>query len=648
MSVNYYLVCPIASIAGKEDYLTYHFEQNLVSGSIVKIPFGKSSRLGVVSKLTAKPSFPTKPISSVLEDVLPPHLLLLSEWMSEYYATRLATVLQTILPAGLEKKRRTNQDATLLTSDIDEDRYTMPQATPEQKKAVHKIENSNTVTHLLHGVTGSGKTRVYQELAKRVINQEKSVLVLVPEIALTPQLFSAFKLLHKNVLVLHSKLTESERHAHWKMLRVSKEPWIIIGPRSVLFSPLQNIGLIVIDECHEPSYQQDQQPKYSALRVARKLADLKPGCKLVLGSATPSITDYFIAHSKNIPIHKLTRPTQKIQREVIVVDIKDRSQFSLHPLFSRKLLEEMNKSFVQNQQVLLFHNRRGTARTGLCSQCGWVAECKNCHIPLRLHHDQAILQCHVCGIKTPLPQTCPDCNKPALEFKGFGSKRIEAEVKKLFPKAMVARFDSDTAEDQQLHQRYTALHTGEVNFIIGTQAIAKGLDLPNLNTVGIIQADSELFIPDFASSERSFQLTTQVIGRAGRTGAPSNVIIQTLNPEHPVLRYAVEQNYQDFYNYEVAERKAEHMPPHTFLLQLSVGYASSNAAINAANLLKKRLTQQESSLLIRGPSPAFHEHRGNKHYQQLVVTSYERKVLLKIARELPQRWQFTLDPINLL
>lgn len=640
--MHYYLVCPVGGISGKEDFLTYQSSDVIELGSLVKIPFGKTTKLGVVINTASKPTFTTKPIENVLEKI-PFHLIDLSLWISEYYASRLSVVLQSVLPRGLDKKRRL-QDKT--TKKVTRHNVNSP-LTKEQLSAVKQIHNSLHITHLLHGVTGSGKTRIYQELVTTMVKNKKSSLILVPEIALTPQLAAEFESLFKNVLVLHSGLTEAERHLNWLKLRDSKEQWIIIGPRSALFSPLQNLGLIIIDECHEPSFVQDSQPKYSALRVARKLAELNDA-KLVLGSATPLISDYFIAQETHVPIIRLKSAVRTKNVAIEVIDIRDRDSFGTHPLFSKKLLESMNKSIVQNEQILLFHNRRGTARMSLCSNCGWIAECKNCHVPMRLHHDLGETRCHICGLKDRLPQTCPECKNPDIDFKGFGSKRIEAEIRKLFPGLEVARFDSDTPVAEQLHNRYQDLYDGKIQILIGTQGLAKGLDLPRLNTVGIVQADSELFIPDYASAERSFQLTTQVIGRAGRTGANAKVFIQTLNPDHPAILYAKAEDYEGFYKYELAERTAEHMPPHTYLLQLTTGYASARSAEAAAIKMKEQIKSAHKSVHVRGPSPAFHEHRGKLFYQQLVVSSSKRSILVEIAKNLPQRWQFTLDPINLL
>lgn len=639
----YVLVCPIGAVGGKNDLLTYSCSEKLTIGQLVHVPYGKQTKNGVVWGDIVKPAFKTKPIEKVLDEILPQHLIMLAEWIHSYYATRLPMVLQTLLPSGAGRSRKKEFD---LETHVQRNKK-VHALTTAQKKAVKSIEESTSTTHLLHGVTGSGKTQVYLELAKKTIEQNKSVILLVPEIALTSQLASDFTSATKNLLVLHSQQTEAQRHSLWKMLQISTEPWVIIGPRSSLFAPLKSIGLIIIDECHEPSYVQDSQPKYNSLRVARKLADIHKA-KLVLGSATPNIADYYLAQKTNTPIVELLHPIQVYDREVTVVDSKDRNQFLSHPLFSKTLIDEMLHAREQSRQILLFHNRRGTARLALCSSCGWLAECSHCHVPLRLHHDTHILKCHICGVHKPLPPSCPECNQPDIEFKGFGSKRIEQEVAKLLPDARIARFDSDTPQSEQIHMRYNELFNNEIDVIIGTQGLAKGLDLPKLSTIGIVQSDTELFVPDFSSAERAFQIITQVIGRAGRTGDKAKVIIQTLNPDHFVLKSAIKQNYEEFYASEIKTREMTHLPPFTFLLQLRTGYATNASAEAACTKLAKEIKKQHPKISVRGPAPSFHNHQGGKFYWQMTVSSQTRATLVDIARNLPQRWQFTLDPMNLL
>lgn len=638
----YYLVCPIGTIAGKEDFLTYSSDKKLAKGAIVSIPFGTKNKIGVVWGAAKKPAFKTKPVTEIFNDTIPTQLLELAEWISEYYAARLAIVLQTILPRGIEKNRRGEFSPQEIKSSINKH-----SPNPEQQRAIKTILESKQVTHLLHGVTGSGKTLVYRELAQKSISEGKSVIVLVPEIALTPQLASNFVGVSENVLILHSQLSESQRHQAWQKVNSSKEPWMVIGPRSALFSPLMDVGLIVVDECQEPSYVQDSTPKYSALRVARYLAKIHRA-KLVLGSATPSVADYFLAKKTDAPIIEMSKPTKKYARKIKVVDLKKKVNFAKSHYLSNDLIDSVTKALKNSQQSLLFHNRRATARVALCTNCGWSAECQSCQIPMRLHHDKHILKCHVCGTTGPIPNACPSCSQPDIEFRGFGSKRIEQEVAKLFPQASVARFDSDTNEKEQIHHRYNELVNGEIDIIIGTQGLAKGLDLPKLSTIGVVSSDTELYVPDFSSHERTFQLISQVLGRAGRLGQESEVFIQTLNPENFVIETAKNQNYEAFYNSEIAQRELGHLPPFTFLLQLQIGYKNQATAEKHCRDLKVSLKAKYPKITVYEPVPAFHAFRAGKHFMQLVVTSQSRKVLVEIAKDLPQNWQFTLDPINLL
>lgn len=642
--MNYFLVCPIGVIGGQHGLLTYSSIDSLEIGQMVKIPFGRRIVRGVVIQSTVQPKFATKSIDQKLPEILPAKLVELAQWISQYYAVRLPVVLQTIAPSGTGIKRR-EQSTNILNGLSSRDKsHSLNQV---QQAAVQTIENSKSITHLLHGVTGSGKTEVYKTLAKKVLFEQRSVVILVPEIALTPQLTNEFSSLSQNIVTLHSKLTEAQRHLIWQKLNDSSEPWVVVGPRSALFTPLKDIGLIVIDECHEPSYQQDSQPKYNALRVGRKLAELH-NAKLILGSATPLISDYYLAKKTDTPIIELPNSINTIKPTVRIVDLRDRSVFGSHQIFSKQLIAQLKSTLGAGRQSMIFHNRRGSARMGLCNQCGWVAECPNCQLPLRLHHDDHQLRCHLCGLNQTMPTCCPECQNPEIIFKGFGSKRLEQEVKRLFPKANVARFDSDNVKGEMLHERYQELHDGSIDIIIGTQSIAKGLDLPKLDLVGVIQADTELYIPDFSSSERSFQLTNQVIGRVGRAGQSSNVIIQTYSPDHLAIHAASQHDYGLFYQKEIKERELEHVMPFTFMLQLATGYASEKSATLAAEKLKLDIKKRFPAVNLRGPAPAFHEHRGNKYYQQLVVTSSKRSELTKIAASLPARWQFTLDPLNLL
>ena len=323
--------------------------------------------------------------------------------------------------------------------------------------------------------------------------------------------------------------------------------------------------------------------------------------------------------------------------------------FVQHRFLSDSLLARITVSLERKQQTLLFHNRRGSASTTLCTNCGWSAICPRCFVPFTLHIDKHILQCHICGNTAPIPTSCPDCHETDIVHKGIGTKLIESEIKKLFPHATVARFDGDTAATHTLEKRYQELYDGTVDIIIGTQVVAKGLDLPHLGTVGVIQADAGLALPDFMARERTFQLLSQVVGRVGRTNQQTNVVIQSYQPHDETIRTGAAQDYTAFYATELARRRKSHFPPFTYLLKLTCIYKTEKAAINNAQILAKKLRADYSNLYIFGPTPAFYERQRDTYRWQIVVKSPTRTTLLNIIAQLPPtHWQYDIDPMNLL
>ena len=392
----YYEVAPNQIIRAGSAFFTYSSDTPLAAGQVVVIEVGKKALTGIVLRKAQKPQFETKPISSIIETTpLPEPVVKLALWLSNYYATPLATTLQTILPRGLTKARREQKS---ITKNQLRERTTIV-FTEDQTKAITTVESMSPGTALLHGVTGSGKTRVYIELAQRALDCGQSTIVLVPEIALTSQLVDEFSHHFKDIILTHSRQTEAQRHLAWREALTSTEPRIIIGPRSALFLPIAQVGLIVIDEAHEPSFKQEQAPRYSALRAASVLASYH-GAKVVLGSATPAISDYYLAEHAGRPI--ITMPNRAksgaVAPTVKLVDMTKRTDFKKHRFLSDSLLAELETTFASGNQALIFHNRRGSASTTLCENCGWSASCPRCFIPLTLHSDQHHLRCHVCAL----------------------------------------------------------------------------------------------------------------------------------------------------------------------------------------------------------------------------------------------------------
>jgi primosomal protein N' (replication factor Y) len=643
--MQYYLIAPTIVVRNDQPIFTYHNLSSLQIGTIVQISVGKRLVNGVVIAETKKPLFPTKPILKEMTSLpLPRPLVELAEWLSAYYATHLATVLQTILPAGLQKKRR---DSNTPTDATHRDRTSIVLNT-QQAQALSLLSNKNSGTHLLHGVTGAGKTQVYIELAKLQRAASKSSIILVPEIALTPQLVAEFKNHFEDIVFTHSGISESERHQVWLKCLEATKPMIVIGPRSALFMPLPNVGLIVLDECHEPSYKQEQSPRYSALRAATMLGRFHQAL-VIFGSATPSVSDYYLAESSEAPIIELTKTAISTPKPaVILVDSKNRDNFRRHRFVSDALLAVVSKTIKDKQQVLIFHNRRGTAPAILCSHCGWQALCSGCHVPQTLHADQHILICHICGKNQPMMSSCPDCRHPDVIFRGVGTKLVEEEIKKAFPNSRVARFDADNAKHEMLQARYQQLYNGEIDIIIGTQLLAKGLDLPNLRAVGIIQADIGLQLPEYQAEERVFQLIYQVAGRIGRTNHQTQLVVQTYMPQHPIIQLALARDFAGFYKQQLLNRKTSRFPPFVYLLKLTCSYKTETGAIRAASLLAKNIESGWPEVVVLGPAPAFYERQGGNHRWQLLVKSRQRALLVDIAKSTPPKWQADLDPASIL
>jgi len=645
--MHYYEVAPTQIIRAGSGVFTYAAKEPLSVGQLVTVEVGRKVLVGLVVKEVPQPSYDTKTVTSLIEEPpLPEALVQLALWISGYYATHLASVLQTILPRGIQKKRRPlSQPSREKLRD-----RTKNVLNDTQKNAVHVVSEMSPGSALLHGITGSGKTEVYIELAKQALAAGKSAIILVPEIALTSQVVDEFSQHFEDIILVHSRQTEAQRHKAWQEALTSTKPRLIIGPRSALFTPLASIGLIVIDEAHEPSFKQEQSPRYSALRAASILAK-HHGAKVVLGSATPSIADYYIFEQSERPVitmnsrarHDTTPPT------ITLVDMTKRTHFKRHRFLSDELLSQLEQTFGSGNQALIFHNRRGSASTTLCENCGWSAICPRCFVPFTLHADRHQLQCHICGTSEKVPTSCPECGSADIIHKGIGTKLIESELRKIFPGKVIARFDGDNETGESVEERYKELYDGTIDLIIGTQVIAKGLDLPKLRAVGVIQADAGLSLPDYASSERTFQLLAQVVGRVGRSHHATDVIVQSYQPTHPAVVNGLAQNYHGFYQTALLERKKGGFPPFSYLLKLTCVYKTESAAVRNAQKLAAELRQHMPDVQILGPTPAFYERQHDTYRWQLVVKSSKRARLTDALAYVPAaQWQFELDPTNLL
>ena len=644
--MNYYLIAPAKTFHETDNTLTYSSETPLKIGQIVEIPLGKQKTVGIIVKNTTKPNFDTKNILRVLyEQPLPAHILKALFWLTDYYRCPMSAVVQAILPRGITKNRRTPKVSTQKTASNPDNPLNAA-----QKRAIKELNACTANTVLLHGITGSGKTNIYIELAKQTLESGKSFILLVPEIALTSQLVLNFEQHFQDVILLHSEQTEAVRHHLWQSALESNQPRVVIGPRSALFAPVKDLGLIVIDEAHEPAYHQDQNPKYSALRLAAIMS------RTILGTATPLIADYYICkqHNAVVELNELAVKSDKTA-EIHIVDLKNFPDFTRSRILGNQLIASIQSSLDHHQQSMIFHNRRGTAPLTICDHCGWQALCPNCYLPLILHADKYQMRCHTCGRSFPVPTCCPECGNATIHHKGFGTKLIEEELKKIFPNAKVARFDADTESGQQLNKIYEQVHAGDYDIIVGTQMIAKGFDFPKLSTLGVVQADAGLSLPDYSSEERTYELITQVLGRAKRGHQNSKIFIQSFQPDHPIISYASAGNYADFYKYLLQKRKQSALPPYSFLLKLSLTYKTEKSTIQNIRKLNTKIVQTArklniKQLVITAPMPAFHERTNSGYTWQIVLKAKSRQDLLSIFDTIDKSpyLHFDFDPISLL
>ncbi len=466
----------------------------------------------------------------------------------------------------IERRKQTRSPFTGLPSAVGEKTLT-----PAQERAIGEIYSSDKSTHLLHGVTGSGKTEIYLNVIAREIRAGRTAVFLVPEISLTPQMLSQLRGRFGNLAaILHSGLSAGERFDEWCRLR-SGEAKIAVGARSAVFAPLENIGAIIVDEEHDASYVSESAPRYSTIEIAQMRAEYN-GAKLILGSATPSIESYVKAVEGETGLITLTeRINKKPLPEIIIADMRKEVKRGNNTAFSSALREELAETLAGGNQAIIFLNRRGYSRTVLCRDCGYVAKCEHCDVALTYHSEENCLKCHYCGTKYRMLTACPECGGKHVLYNGTGTQRVVADLKQLFPSARILRMDNDTVSGKDGH--YSILKKfseKQADILVGTQMIAKGHDFPAVTLVGILDADMSLHFSDYRSGERTFQLITQVAGRSGRAGEAGRVVLQTCSPENYILRYAVAYDYKGFFENEIALRKATGFPPYSVICRVMV------------------------------------------------------------------------------
>ena len=524
------------------------------------------------------------------------------------------------------------------------------------REAMRK-EKAQPNVFLLHGVTGSGKTEIYLQALDEVVKLGKRGIVLVPEIALTPQTIERFasRFPHK-VAILHSQLSPGEQFDEWHRIK-DMEFDVVIGPRGALFAPQPDLGLIVIDEEQEWTYKQhDKSPRYHARDAAIKLAELTVAV-VILGSATPDVATYY--HAQKGDYHLLQLPERVVPTEksplpqVEIVDLREELKAGNRSIFSRSLAQATTKAVAGGEQVILFLNRRGGATFIQCRSCGFVLRCRRCEVTLTHHFAEDVLVCHQCNYKTPVPQSCPRCSSRQIKFLGIGTQKLEQEASFTLPQARMLRWDSDMTKRKESHEEILSkFRAHQADILIGTQMVAKGLDLPRVTLVGVVSADTSLNLPDFRAGERTFQLLSQVAGRAGRGPLGGHAIIQTFSPEHYAIKAAAKHDYSSFYDKEIDYRRQLHNPPFTQLALLTYTHTNDALCQREAERMRVRLIEQRDAkgmadLSLIGPAPALiHRLRGRFRWQIILRGAELSAFLFQIT--FPQGWTINIDPVTLL
>ena len=504
--------------------------------------------------------------------------------------------------------------------------------TDDQTRAVETIRTDKRTVQLLHGVTGSGKTEIYLTLIAECLKKGQSSIFLVPEISLTPQMLAQLRArFGKNAAILHSGLSAGERFDEWWRLRTG-EAKIAIGARSAIFAPMENLGVIIIDEEHDSSYSSESAPRYNTFDVALLRAK-KNACKLVLGSATPSVETYKKAKDGEFSLIRLEkRINQRPLPEVVIADMRREVRRGNNSSFSTPLKEEMEKCLESGKQAILFLNRRGYSQTVICKECGYVAKCEHCDVSLTYHRDEDTLKCHYCGMRYSMLSACPDCGGKKLTYAGTGTQRIVAELQKLYPTARILRMDNDTTSGKEGH--YKILKTfadKKADILVGTQMIAKGHDFPSVTLVGILDADMSLHFSDYRSGERTFQLLTQVAGRSGRAQEKGKVVLQTFDPENEVLRYATSYDYEGFYKNEISLRAAMMFPPFSKIVRVLITGEEEKKTVEALKevyfALERLYTENPEKFLFFNKMRSPIKRIQNKHRYQVLMRLCDTSVL---------------------
>lgn len=583
-----------------DTFFTYSAPDDVEVGARLTVPFA-GRRKGVDAYCVSTAVTPSFDVSKVREissvdtaRSLSPEMVETAMWMRRRYGTKYIDGLKMFAVDGKKEPERNSRGG----DDIIAPDYELTSAQQNAAERICKaVEDRSGKAFLIKGVTNSGKTEVYMRAVQKALETGRTAIVLLPEIALALQVAERFaaRFGRDAVATLHSRLRTSERLGEWLRIRRG-EARIVVGPRTSVFAPLDNIGVIIIDEEHEGTYKSDHNPKYETVDVAFKRAR-NSGAALVLGSATPGIVSYYRAQNG---LYELIEMKDRIggseMPRLETVDMRREIRSGNTSVLSRELAGSIDRTLASGEQVILFLNRRGFSTQILCPDCGYRMTCPDCNITLTYHKSSNAAVCHYCGRKFPLPKVCPDCGSRFIKYAGAGTEKVEEEVRRLWPDAGVARFDIDTASSASSAAKViSGFQKGRTDILVGTQILAKGLDFQNVGLVGIINADISLNIPDYRSSERTFQLITQVAGRAGRTGGQSRVLIQTYDPDSDVIREAESGDYEGFYESELLHRSIMNYPPFSDIISVGVSADSEDEAMAYAETFRRRLCELRSA-----------------------------------------------------
>ncbi|QSI45965.1 primosomal protein N' [Bacillus altitudinis] len=521
----------------------------------------------------------------------------------------------------------------------------------EAAKPIHQaVSDDKHETFLLHGVTGSGKTEIYLQTIDHVLQKGKEAIVLVPEISLTPQMVQRFKeRFGSNVAVLHSGLSTGEKYDEWRKIH-RKEVKLVVGARSAVFAPFENLGMIIIDEEHESSYKQEEMPRYHAKDVAIERAG-RHQCPVVLGSATPSLESYARAKKGVYTLLTLKRRVNQQQLpHVSLIDMREELRTGNRSMFSEELMLRLKEVLERKEQAVLFLNKRGYSSFVMCRDCGYVEQCPHCEISLTYHRFQKRLKCHYCGHEAPVPAECPECHSEHIRYFGTGTQRVEEELTKVLPEARVIRMDVDTTSRKGAHEKLlTSFGHKEADILLGTQMIAKGLDFPDVTLVGVLSADTSLHIPDFRSSEKTFQLLTQVSGRAGRHEKAGSVIIQSYTPSHYSIELTKQHDYEAFYEQEMLHRRHQSYPPFYFLAMVTVSHEEVTKAAHVTDKIVQFLKMNcAPNTRILGPAASPIAKIKDRYRYQCVIKYKRENELASLLRKIQDHYQKEMEQKQLM